>query len=106
MANGTAAQWHPTRGPTPDVHRFEQVRAKVYDAAIQIRPDLKFQIDQARQWRRMSGSAEEAMDRFDIPMSPTIFEGQENQPPKGYRKRSAPRSFSAPNLEALMRADA
>ena len=41
VANGTAAQWHPTRGPTPDAHRFEQVRAKVYDAAIQIRPDLK-----------------------------------------------------------------
>ena len=108
VANGTAAQWHPTRGPTPDVHRFEQVRAKVYEAAIQIRPDLKCQIDQARQWRRMSGSVEEAMDRFDIPMSPTtptIFEGQENQPPKGHRKRPAPRSFSAPNLEALMRDD-
>lgn len=87
------------------MHRFEQVRAKVFDTATQLRPGLKPQIDQARQWRKMSGSAEEAMDRFDIPTTPTTptFEGQENQPPKGTRKRTLSSMFSAPNLEAFLR---
>lgn len=94
MANGTAAQWHPTRGATPDVARYEQVRSKVFEAAAKLRPDLVEQISLARPWRRMSGTAEEVVERFNIPVSPTtpttVFEGQENQPPAGHRKRSAP----------------
>jgi len=70
MANGTAARWHPTRGDTPDPIRYEEVRSKTFDAAIRMRPDLESQVAEARVWRRMSASAEQVMDRYNIPTSP------------------------------------
>jgi hypothetical protein len=70
MANGTAARWHPTRGDTPDPIRYEEVRSKTFDTAIQMRPDLEPQVAEARVWRRMSASAEQVMDRYNIPTSP------------------------------------
>ena len=94
MANGTAEQWHPARGATPNMAQYDQVRSKVFEAAAKLRPDLAGQIGEARVWRKMSGTADEVCERFHIPVSPTtpaaVFEGQENQPPTGFRKRSAP----------------